>query len=102
MKQLVASNKLVFDQLFSSNVNLTPSNYVASPGQVTTSCCSLPLWFNLAKGPLSCSLEHFHGKWFVGLWVPARVSPERTSNLERGLSAGLVVSTKLFTLVGGA
>ena len=37
-------------------------------------------------------------KTFVGLWVPARVSPERTSNLERGLSVGLVVSTKLFTV----
>ena len=31
------------------------------------------------------ALEHAPGKWFVGLWVPARVSPERTSNLECGL-----------------
>ena len=32
MKQLVASMKVsVFDQLFSSNVNLSPTNYVAMP-----------------------------------------------------------------------
>ena len=41
-------------------------------------------------------------KTFVGLWVPARVFPERTSNLESGLSVGLVVSTELSILVGGA
>jgi len=58
-------------------------------------------WINLAKGPLSLRLPLM--KTLVGLWVPARVSPERTSNLECGLSVGLVVSTELsiLTLFGG-
>ena len=59
-------------------------------------------WINLAKGPLSLSLRLPLMKTFVGLWVPARVFPERTSNLECGLSVGLVVSTELSILVGGA
>ena len=37
----------------------------------------------------------FHVKVAVGLWVPARVSPERTSNLQCGLSVGLVFTPTL-------
>ena len=41
------------------------------------------------------ALEHVPCKSRCGLWVPARVSPERTSNLECGLSVGLVFTPTL-------
>ena len=55
-------------------------------------------WINWPKGPWALPRKMVCGT----LGACTLNNPRRTSNLERGLSAGLVVSTKLFTLVGGA
>ena len=84
------------------SVNLSLTTYLEALARSQLHAAHRRCWINLAKGPLSLSLRLPLMKTFVGLWVPARVFPERTSNLECGLSVGLVVSTELSILVGGA
>ena len=79
------------------SVNLSLTTYLEALARSQLHAAHRRCWINLAKGPLSLRLPLM--KTFVGLWVPARVSPERTSNLECGLSVGLVVSTELSILV---
>ena len=74
-------------------MNLSPTNYFnALPGLPFTSCSTLPL---VQSGQRVLELTLAPDGNLCGLWVPARVFPERTSNLESGLSVGLVVSTNL-------
>jgi len=77
-------------------MNLSLTTYLEALARSQLHAAHCRCWVNLAKGPLSLRLPLM--KTFVGLWVSARVSPERTSNLE----CGLVVLTELSILVGGA